>query len=47
MAVEAIKHGALDFIEKPFRASEIVGRVREALEVQKRRQSDPGAMKAP
>ena len=32
MAVEAIKHGALDFIEKPFRASEIVGRVREALE---------------
>ena len=47
MAVEAIKHGALDFIEKPFRASEIVERVREALEVQKRRQSDPGAMKAP
>jgi hypothetical protein len=27
MAVSAIRHGALDFIEKPFRGSEIVGRL--------------------
>lgn len=31
MAVDAIKHGALDFIEKPFDPYVIVGRVREAL----------------
>src|ERR1051326_2566804 len=30
MAVEAIKNGALDFIEKPFDASTVVTRVREA-----------------
>src|ERR1700694_1555661 len=31
MAVSAIKSGALDFIEKPFRGSEIVGRLDEAI----------------
>ena len=31
MAVEAIKNGALDFIEKPFRGKEIVARVTEAV----------------
>jgi FixJ family two-component response regulator len=31
MAVDAIKNGALDFIEKPFGGSEIVSRVREAI----------------
>jgi FixJ family two-component response regulator len=31
MAVDAIRHGALDFIEKPFDPFAIVGRVREAL----------------
>jgi FixJ family two-component response regulator len=31
MAVDAIKHGALDFIEKPFDPETIVRRVREAL----------------
>jgi FixJ family two-component response regulator len=31
MAVSAIKNGALDFIEKPFRGSEIVGRLDEAI----------------
>jgi FixJ family two-component response regulator len=41
MAVDAIKNGALDFIEKPFRGSEIVGRVREAVEAQTRRRADP------
>lgn len=37
MAVEAIKNGALDFIEKPFDASTVVTRVREAVEAFARR----------
>jgi FixJ family two-component response regulator len=32
MAVEAIKHGALDFIEKPFRGAELVPRIEAAIE---------------
>ena len=32
MAVEAIKHGALDFIEKPFRGAELVTRIEAAIE---------------
>src|ERR1051326_2562478 len=32
MAVEAIKNGALDFIEKPFKGSEVVARVEAAIE---------------
>lgn len=32
MAVEAIKHGALDFIEKPFRGGELVQRIEAAIE---------------
>jgi FixJ family two-component response regulator len=32
MAVEAIRNGALDFIEKPFDARTVVARVREAVE---------------
>lgn len=32
MAVEAIKLGAFDLIEKPFRAETVVGRIREAIE---------------
>jgi FixJ family two-component response regulator len=32
MAVDAIKNGALDFIEKPFRGSEVVTRIRAAIE---------------
>ena len=47
MAVDAIKNGALDFIEKPFRGSEIVGRVREALEAQTRRRSEPNNTSTP
>jgi len=31
MAVDAIKNGALDFIEKPFDPEKVVGRVREAI----------------
>ena len=47
MAVNAIKNGALDFIEKPFRGREIVTRVEEAIEAFERRR-DPGkAAKAP
>ena len=37
MAVEAIKNGALDFIEKPFDAATVVTRVREAIEAWARR----------
>jgi FixJ family two-component response regulator len=40
MAVSAIKNGALDFIEKPFRGSEIVSRLNEAIEAYARRQAD-------
>lgn len=36
MAVDAIRHGAFDFVEKPFRGSEIVTRVREAIEALRR-----------
>src|ERR1700682_2160575 len=46
MAVDAIKNGALDFIEKPFRGSDIVGRVREAIEAHGRRQTDADSAKA-
>src|SRR3981081_4923703 len=38
MAVSAIKNGALDFIEKPFRGSEIVHRLDEAIGAYARRQ---------
>jgi len=38
MAVSAIKNGALDFIEKPFRGSEIVARLAEAIGAYARRQ---------
>jgi FixJ family two-component response regulator len=40
MAVSAIKNGALDFIEKPFRGSEIVARLNEAIDAYARRQAD-------
>lgn len=39
MAVQAIKHGAFDFIEKPFDAETVLARVREAIAAQERRQS--------
>src|SRR6201987_5115256 len=38
MAVSAIKNGALDFIEKPFRGTEIVARLNEAIDAYTRRQ---------
>jgi FixJ family two-component response regulator len=45
MAVDAIRNGALDFIEKPFRGKEIVARVEEAVGVFVRRQTDVRAEK--
>src|SRR5215813_5717502 len=39
MAVDAIKSGALDFIEKPFRGSEVVARLDEAIEAYARRRA--------
>ena len=41
MAVEAIKNGAFDFIEKPFDATTAVTRVREAVEAWSRRAGQP------
>src|SRR4029079_14398119 len=43
MAVSAIKSGALDFIEKPFRGSEIVSWLDEAIEAYARRQAQNSA----
>jgi FixJ family two-component response regulator len=40
MAVDAIKKGAFDFIEKPFGGSEVVSRVQEALEADRRRSTE-------
>jgi FixJ family two-component response regulator len=39
MAVDAIKNGAFDFIEKPFRGSDVVARVRDAIAAMDRRAS--------
>jgi len=45
MAVTAIKNGALDFIEKPFRGSEIVTRLDEAIGAYERRHAESSASK--
>lgn len=43
MAVDAIRHGALDFIEKPFDADTVVERVRDAIDAHSRRgATEPG-----
>jgi FixJ family two-component response regulator len=48
MAVESLKNGALDFIEKPFRGSDVVSRVHEAIEAYARpkRDDEPSARTA-
>jgi FixJ family two-component response regulator len=46
MAVSAIKNGALDFIEKPFKGSELVARLEEAIEAYARRQAENAPSKA-
>ncbi len=43
MAVEAIKRGAHDFIEKPFDAETVVGRIRDALDAARRKAETPGS----
>jgi FixJ family two-component response regulator len=43
MAVDAIKNGALDFIEKPFDADTVVRRVRDAIEAAERREAAGGS----
>ena len=42
MAVSAIKNGALDFIEKPFRGSDVVARVEAAIEAHAQRDTANG-----
>jgi len=39
-AVDAIKHGALDFIEKPFRGGEVLNRVEEAIAAERQRDAE-------
>lgn len=43
MAVDAIRNGALDFIEKPFRGSDVVARVEAAIEARAQGDTDNGA----
>src|ERR1700690_776979 len=43
MAARAIKNGALDFIEKPFRGNGLGGRLNEAIEAYERTQADRSA----
>jgi two-component system, LuxR family, response regulator FixJ len=43
MAVDAVKNGALDFIEKPFDAETVVTRVSEAIEATDRRKRNAGS----
>jgi FixJ family two-component response regulator len=47
MAVEAIKNGALDFIEKPFRASDIVATIEHSVSAFTARQKDQTSRTAP
>src|SRR5215471_12194739 len=42
MAVDAVKNGALDFIEKPFDANTVVTRVAEAIDATDRRRRNAG-----
>jgi FixJ family two-component response regulator len=43
MAVDAIKNGALDFIEKPFRGSDVITRVEAAIEARTQREDGDAA----
>jgi FixJ family two-component response regulator len=42
MAVDAIKNGALDFIEKPFRGSDVVARIEAAIDARAQREKGNG-----
>jgi FixJ family two-component response regulator len=46
MAVDAIRNGALDFIEKPFRGSDVIERVEAAIDARSRQESGDGAREA-
>jgi FixJ family two-component response regulator len=46
MAVDAIRHGAIDFIEKPFDADIVVSRARAAIEAAAQRQDAAGSLPA-
>src|ERR1700730_3555131 len=43
MAVDAIKNGALDFIEKPFRGSDVVARIQAAIEARAAQEANGSA----
>src|SRR6267154_4505135 len=43
MAVDAIRHGALDFIEKPFRGSDVVARIAAAIDARAQRDTGNGS----
>jgi two-component system response regulator FixJ len=45
MAVEALKNGALDFIEKPFDSETVLGRVQDAIDAWERRRNSVGTSK--
>jgi FixJ family two-component response regulator len=47
MAVDAIRNGALDFIEKPFRGSTVVARVKDSIAAWTRRQERTAACTTP
>ena len=46
MAVDAIKNGALDFIEKPFRGNDVIERVEAAVEARAQQEAGNGAREA-
>jgi FixJ family two-component response regulator len=46
MAVDAIRNGALDFIEKPFRGSDVIERVEAAIDARSRQEAGNGAREA-
>lgn len=40
IAVEAMKHGAFDFVQKPFGAQSLLGKIQSALELSRRKHAD-------
>jgi FixJ family two-component response regulator len=46
MAVDAIRNGALDFIEKPFRGNDVIERVEAAIEARAQQEAGNGAREA-
>lgn len=46
LAVQSLKKGAVDFVEKPFDSSDLVGRVEAALALEERRHADSATTRA-